>query len=209
MIQRCTHVLHRCMAFERFNQSFKRMAEICNFRDVAKSMATFWSMSSAVELANKCAASWGVDVINISGEYSDPNEVESLISSDTFFRQASEKFGGKVVCVRELASRTRGSATIGVHEWVLACDSKGKDHLMFVQRICHMQDVGEAHVFVCALQFNVSIQLSCGDAGIVRVPVSQYHEKNFTEVVLEESLMCWSELHLAVVDDTMLFRGII
>ena len=45
-----------CMAFERFNQSFKRMAEICNFHNVARSLVDFWIMSSAREISSGDAA---------------------------------------------------------------------------------------------------------------------------------------------------------
>jgi hypothetical protein len=38
--------------FERLNQSFKRMAEISNFWNVAMTLAEFWVMSSARELAS-------------------------------------------------------------------------------------------------------------------------------------------------------------
>lgn len=40
------------LAFERLNQSFKRMAEISNFWNVAMTLAEFWVMSSARELAS-------------------------------------------------------------------------------------------------------------------------------------------------------------
>mmetsp|Transcript_41817 Transcript_41817/g.103935 ORF Transcript_41817/g.103935 Transcript_41817/m.103935 type:complete len:497 (+) Transcript_41817:852-2342(+) len=73
-----------CMAFERFNQSFKRMAEICNFRDVSKSMVMFWSMASAIELVSGKAGSWGIDVINIAAEYSHSSEITKLIQEDAF-----------------------------------------------------------------------------------------------------------------------------
>lgn len=39
-----------CMAYERFNQTFKRIAEISNFVDLLMTLAKFWSMASAKEI---------------------------------------------------------------------------------------------------------------------------------------------------------------
>lgn len=41
-----------CMAFERFNQTFKRIAETSNFFDIVTTMVEFWIISSALQIRN-------------------------------------------------------------------------------------------------------------------------------------------------------------
>jgi hypothetical protein len=50
-----------CFAFECLNQRFKRIAERTNYKEVCRSVATFWSLQSAIELGSAAVQAFGFD----------------------------------------------------------------------------------------------------------------------------------------------------
>lgn len=198
------------MAFERFNQSFKRMAEICNFRDVAKSMGTFWSMASAIELISGKASAWGVDVLNVAVEHSHPDEISRMLASDAFLRKAAPiAVPGPPLCFRELVSRTLGSHTLAVNEWVMVMLADGVEHIVVVQRLVHVQDLTSASIVMLANRWDTPVRRESGDGGVIRVPISSYNHAAFTPVCLSEAaLLQWEPLHMSTVGDELMFRAL-
>lgn len=165
-------------------------------------------MQSAIDLVNEKGSSWGVDVMNISVEFCEPETIRNMLREDLFFAEAASHFDHTILCIRDLESRSRGSSTLAVNEWVLGSDGHA-DRVMLVQRIIHMQDQRKALILVEASVWNVPIAPVMGDAGLVRVSKDQYRPELFLSATFEESQMQWSELHLTVIGDQLVFRGLV
>ena len=107
-----------CFSLECFNQYFKKVAEISNFKDVTSTMAQAWSMMSAIQLADLSKATWGIDSLKVAAEYCD-SDVRLFCKSDEEVSAAVDALLPDTICIRELESRSFGASTLAVSEWII------------------------------------------------------------------------------------------